>query len=502
MSAAHASEGIYSSDSPGSVLNRINPRNPKSPSKSTVDALLAGFLDFVIVWLSGAVTLYFRLGSGDINYGTMLAKDAGSLVLLSILIVLFCHVQKLYESMPSLAMQEVWAVVKAVALATVVLSASLYLSRQEVVSRFALGTTAIVSAVFLVAWRYARRRRIAKLAAAGHDCKNILILGWSRAAELLDREFVQEQMPGYVVKGFLDRRRGGPLLVNPETATDDGKLKALGYIDDLQDIVRAYFIDEILVFLPEERELVKKLIAESQKCGISLRVVPDSYDGLAWGAPIQNLGPFSAIQVHERQMPVVGLILKRSIDVVASALGLLFCLPICLLIAIVVRLDSPGSILYRSRRVGKKGTIFTCFKFRTMVQNADALKDQLLELNERSKVLFKIENDPRITRVGRILRKYSLDEIPQLWNVLRGDMSMVGPRPPVPGEYEQYELSHLKRLHVSPGITGLWQVEARKNPSFESYINLDTRYVDHWSVWLDLKILFKTVGVVMAGTGQ
>jgi lipopolysaccharide/colanic/teichoic acid biosynthesis glycosyltransferase len=137
-----------------------------------------------------------------------------------------------------------------------------------------------------------------------------------------------------------------------------------------------------------------------------------------------------------------------------------------------------------------------------MVQNADALRNHLLDANERSGVLFKIANDPRITRVGRILRKYSLDEIPQFWNVLNGDMSLVGPRPPIPGEYEQYALDHLKRLHVSPGITGLWQVEARTDPSFDSYINLDTHYVDNWSMWLDLKILLKTVSVVIAGTGQ
>ena len=148
------------------------------------------------------------------------------------------------------------------------------------------------------------------------------------------------------------------------------------------------------------------------------------------------------------------------------------------------------------------GQPFTCYKFRTMVQNADALRNHLLDANERSGVLFKIANDPRITRVGRILRKYSLDEIPQFWNVLNGDMSLVGPRPPIPGEYEQYALDHLKRLHVPPGITGLWQVEARTNPSFESYINLDTQYVDNWNMWLDFKILLKTVAVVVAGTGQ
>jgi len=137
-----------------------------------------------------------------------------------------------------------------------------------------------------------------------------------------------------------------------------------------------------------------------------------------------------------------------------------------------------------------------------MVQDADKLKEKLAHMNERDSVLFKIANDPRITRVGRHLRKYSLDELPQFYNVLRGDMSLVGPRPPIAREVEQYDIEHLRRLDVLPGITGLWQVEARQDPSFDSYISLDTAYVENWSLWLDMKILARTLGVVFAGTGS
>jgi lipopolysaccharide/colanic/teichoic acid biosynthesis glycosyltransferase len=137
-----------------------------------------------------------------------------------------------------------------------------------------------------------------------------------------------------------------------------------------------------------------------------------------------------------------------------------------------------------------------------MVVNADKLKEDLLHRNERDGILFKISNDPRVTRAGRFLRRYSLDELPQFYNVLRGDMSLVGPRPPIATEVEQYDLSHLRRLDVLPGITGLWQVEARQDPSFDSYISLDTAYVENWSLWLDLKILARTVGVVVSGTGS
>jgi lipopolysaccharide/colanic/teichoic acid biosynthesis glycosyltransferase len=173
-----------------------------------------------------------------------------------------------------------------------------------------------------------------------------------------------------------------------------------------------------------------------------------------------------------------------------------------LIIALAVRFNSAGPIFYRAQRIGRKGRTFVCYKFRTMVANADILKADLEHMNERDGVLFKIEKDPRVTSIGRVLRKYSLDELPQFYNVLHGEMSLVGPRPPMAAEVEQYDLAHLRRLDVLPGITGLWQVEARQDPSFDSYISLDTAYVENWTLWLDLKILARTVGVVFSGTGS
>ena len=190
------------------------------------------------------------------------------------------------------------------------------------------------------------------------------------------------------------------------------------------------------------------------------------------------------------------------IDTTGAALAILLGWPIMLVLIAAIKLDSPGPVFYRAHRIGRKGRTFTCYKFRTMCADADQLKEKLKDQNERDGILFKIANDPRITRVGRILRKYSLDELPQFYNVLRGDMSLVGPRPPLASEVEQYDLAHLRRLDVLPGMTGLWQVEARQDPSFDSYISLDTAYVENWSLWLDLKILARTIGVVFSGTGS
>jgi exopolysaccharide biosynthesis polyprenyl glycosylphosphotransferase len=230
-------------------------------------------------------------------------------------------------------------------------------------------------------------------------------------------------------------------------------------------------------------------------------MVPEMYDGLAWNSSIEYIGQFPTIPLHCGHVPELGLLLKRVVDIVFSSLVLIVLSPVLLAIAIAIKLDSSGPVLFFSERIGKKGRVFRCTKFRTMVRDAEKRRADVMHMNERDGVLFKISNDPRITKLGRFLRKYSLDELPQFFNVLRGDMSVVGPRPPIGSEVREYKLSHLRRLDVTPGITGLWQVQARQDPSFDNYISLDVAYIENWSVWLDIKIIMRTIGVVFAGTG-
>jgi lipopolysaccharide/colanic/teichoic acid biosynthesis glycosyltransferase len=215
-------------------------------------------------------------------------------------------------------------------------------------------------------------------------------------------------------------------------------------------------------------------------------------------AEIRNAATKGAVR-HETTL---ASLLKRTLDIAFSSLVLLVVSPLLLAIAILIKLDSPGSVFYSSERVGKKGRIFRCFKFRTMVRDAEKRRADVMHMNERDGVLFKISNDPRVTALGRFLRKYSLDEVPQFLNVLLGDMSVVGPRPPLASEVKEYKLSHLRRLDVTPGITGLWQVQARQDPSFDSYISLDLAYIEKQNMWLDVKIILRTVGVMLAGTGS
>ena len=205
-----------------------------------------------------------------------------------------------------------------------------------------------------------------------------------------------------------------------------------------------------------------------------------------------------------RARPILsmGLFVKRIMDLLLSAVALLLLWPLLLAIALAVKLESPGPVIYASLRAGKKGQKFVCYKFRTMFDGADGLRDSLRQFNERQDPFFKIADDPRVTPLGHFLRKYSLDELPQFWNVLKGDMSLVGPRPHPLDDYVRYRPDHHRRLDVKPGITGLWQIIARANPSFETCMKLDLEYMKHWSLLLDFKILMRTVPTVLSGGGE
>lgn len=231
-------------------------------------------------------------------------------------------------------------------------------------------------------------------------------------------------------------------------------------------------------------------------------MVPDTYNQSYWNGTVECIGHIPTGPLSRRNCPNRAFMVKRMMDLILAFVALVILLPLSALIALVVWIDSPGPVLYRAERIGRKGRKFVCLKFRTMVRDADQHREELAHLNERKSVLFKVTNDPRVSRVGAFLRKYSLDEIPQLINVLRGEMSLVGPRPPIASEVRQYELAHLRRLDVLPGMTGLWQVEARQDPSFDRYISLDIAYVENWHLLLDLRILARTVGVVLSGTGS
>ena len=244
-----------------------------------------------------------------------------------------------------------------------------------------------------------------------------------------------------------------------------------------------------------ERDAAKAAATSGAAEAPDVGVILGSYGNLGATSQIYRQRCFDISDADRKSIPAVQAFVKRVMDIVGAILALVIVLPILPIIAIAVKLDSSGPVLYRQKRVGRMGEVFTLYKFRTMIDRADSLLETLLPMNERNGLLFKMTNDPRTTRIGKYLRRYSLDELPQLWNVIKGEMSLVGPRPPVIGEYEKYEGDYFRRLEVLPGITGLWQVHARRDPSAEIYLALDLEYIDNWNLWLDVRILLQTIVV-------
>lgn len=379
--------------------------------------------------------------------------------------------------------------------AGLLLSGALYFARGQVVSRVVVFLTLAFTTVLICMRRLVWRAMVYRRYDRGIETRNILVVGTGRVGQALRHHIESIRHLGYTFKGFVQ-------VPGYDADAMSNSSEVLGTLDEVLELARKHFVDEIFLSTPCERGLVKRLVEQAREASVDVRVVPDLYDGLAWNSPVEYIGQFPTIPLHRGEVPVIGMMLKRMLDIALSSIALVVLAPALLAIGIAVSTDSRGPIFYSSERIGKKGRVFRCFKFRTMVQDAEKRRAEILHMNERDSVLFKITNDPRITRTGRFLRKYSLDELPQLINVLRGDMSLVGPRPPIASEVKRYELNHLRRLDVVPGITGLWQVQARQDPSFDSYISLDTAYIENWSLWLDIKILIRTVTVVVGGTGS
>jgi exopolysaccharide biosynthesis polyprenyl glycosylphosphotransferase len=471
-------------------------------SPSVTSVIWAG-LDFLSAIVGGLIAFRIRLIPESPSASeTALAHLVATppmvavmyLLLFGVYLVVFSRVYGLYNmGHNESGLHEQRMTIQSALTAGLLLCGTLYVMHGYALSRLLVLFTVVFTMMLQMLrrgiWRKLRQRRYLQ----GLETRNVLIVGDGRVGHALRNHLEALRHMGFRFKGFIS--------LAPRK-DDGGNSDVIGDVQNCVALARSLFVDEIYFSTPAEKRTVVAVVEEARALGIDVRVVPDLYDGLAWNAKVEYVGQFPTIPLHRREFPRGAFVIKRILDVTLSIVVLLLVSPLMIAIALAVKFGSKGPIFYRAARIGRKGRTFTCYKFRTMVTNADVLREDLAHLNEREGVLFKISNDPRVTKVGAKLRKYSFDELPQLFNVLIGDMSLVGPRPPMAAEVEQYDIAHLRRLDVLPGMTGLWQVEARQDPSFDSYISLDTAYVENWNLLLDLRILARTIGVVVGGTGS
>jgi exopolysaccharide biosynthesis polyprenyl glycosylphosphotransferase len=328
------------------------------------------------------------------------------------------------------------------------------------------------------------------LRAAGYRRRAVLV-GSDQHIESVAHALSSGPHPAVNVVGFIS------LAPRP-----DNGLRSLGTLAELGDVIATHRIDEVIIADSDFPQVeAVELVDQCHRRGVRVRVAPSTMEILIHRA---EFVPGESVPLFELKPPVfegIDYAVKRSFDVVVASLLVFFLSPLLLAIAVAVRMTSPGPVLYRSRRPGIGGVPFDCFKFRTMHSDAEQDQADLESLNEASGALFKIRDDPRLTRAGKFLRRYSLDELPQLFNVLRGQMSLVGPRPLPQRDYERLAPWHMKRYLVMPGMTGLWQVSGRAALDFDDLVRLDFLYLERWSIFLDLTILVQTVPAVLSRRG-
>jgi exopolysaccharide biosynthesis polyprenyl glycosylphosphotransferase len=388
--------------------------------------------------------------------------------------------------------EEFVSVLQASSVGLVLALAGIFLAQNYAFSRLIFLYFWLALVVLAVLGRLAVRGLVAFLRRRGWGTRRVLVVGGGALAKTVMHVVATEPGSGYHLVGFVHDQGEG----------DIGRFRCLGSLRKIGSVIYEHRIDEVIIALPSTSHArALQITRQCDGLNVSFKLVPDLYEISLSRVNIHALRGVPLIGIRERSIHGFNRALKRVVDLTVALLCMIVTAPVFALAALAIKLDSPGPVFFLQKRVGQDGRLFPCLKFRSMYVDAERRRRELLAANEADGPLFKIRDDPRRTRVGRLLRRLSVDELPQLINVLRGEMSLIGPRPAIPSEVEEYEDWHRQRLSVPPGITGLWQVTGRSELPFDEMVLMDIYYIENWSLGLDLSILLRTLPAVLTGRG-
>jgi exopolysaccharide biosynthesis polyprenyl glycosylphosphotransferase len=417
-------------------------------------------------------------------------------ILLTLLCLLTFQIDGLYRPQRGRGwLYEGYRLASGTATSTVFVMAITFFFQPLVYSRGMLVLAGTMIVLFLSLARVIRRSILIRRRRRGIGVDRVLVVGAGDIGRSVIQSILASPAAGYQVVGYIDDdpQKGNGRL---------GRIRGLGKLQDLPDVIAAEKVDEVIVTLPwMYHRKILHIVEECERDNVPVRVVPDVFQQRMGRVDLDTLSGIPLIGTAPVRLSQGAFLVKRVIDLSVSILAVPFALILFAVVALLIKLDSPGPVIFKQERVGKDGACFFVFKFRSMVEGAEQMQADLEALNEADGPLFKVKHDPRVTRVGRWLRRTSIDELPQLVNVIRGEMSLVGPRPGTPEEVAQYEPWQMQRISVLPGITGLWQVSGRSDVPFEEMVLLDIFYIENWSLDLEIRILLQTIPYVLLGHG-
>jgi len=404
--------------------------------------------------------------------------------------------QGLYESFRTKRLTEiVWIIMKTGFLATLITGTLIFVFKLTYVSRIFVALFSAISVTLLSLEKILLIQSFKHASPREDSYKHLLVVGTGKRAEKFVQMVKQRPEWGIKIVGIIDDE--------PEKiGIDVSNIKVIGLLKDIPNILHEKIIDEVVFIVPRLwLSRIEQSILSCEREGIKVSVAVDLFNFKIGKLQATDLGGVPLMRLETTPGSPWQLFIKRGTDFIVSLVALVLLAPVLLLIAVVIKLNSRGPLFFKQVRNGMNGREFTLLKFRSMVVGAEKMQEELIALNEMDGPVFKIKDDPRLTKIGKFMRKTSLDELPQLINVLKGDMSLVGPRPPIPGEVTNYKTWQRRRLSLRPGITCFWQISGRNEIDFERWMKLDLKYIDNWSLWLDFKILLRTIPVVLFGIG-